>query len=332
MIRVVIGGQFGSEGKGSVVSWLARRYPLDLSIRIGSPNAGHTFMTPGGATYKMRQLPSTWAFSDAPIYLPAGAVLDREVLLTELEVLHKNGYKGEVYISPQAVVINEGHREQEKTITTGSTYSGTGAARASKCIRQAKLAWECSELAPYTRQPLIEAILADPNNSLLIETTQGFGLSLDSSYYPYCTSTNIDIYRALSDAEVPFGVHTIRPLLVLRTFPIRIAGNSGPLLQETNWQSLRDLYGDHIPDEKSTVTGNTRRAGEWDSKLARDALGRTQPSQVFLTFVDYIFPQITKTGITKEVDTWLHFLEGSMSRKIDWIGVGPGVFLPREVT
>ena len=43
MIDIVMGGQYGSEGKGSVVSWLAAQKKYDLVIRTGSPNAGHTF-------------------------------------------------------------------------------------------------------------------------------------------------------------------------------------------------------------------------------------------------------------------------------------------------
>jgi len=330
MIRVVIGGQFGSEGKGSVTSWLARRCKLDLVIRIGSPNAGHTFEGPDGTIFKMRQLPCSWAFSNAPICIPASAIVDTEVLLAELEMIRKGGYSGEVCISPLAAVIEDGHRMREDAILTGTVGTGTGAARAAKCLRQAKLISEFPDFVQYAKQDYVEDVLASPDSSILIETTQGFGLSLDGRYYPHCTSTNVDVYRALSDAGVPHGLHDIQALLVLRTFPIRIAGNSGPLFEETSWPRLRHLYGNHIPNEQSTVTQRTRRVGNWDSGAARSAIRYINPAQIFLTFVDYVFPDIVVGGIDVHVDAWLRFIEASLERSIDWVGVGPGRIIDRK--
>jgi adenylosuccinate synthase len=329
MITVVLGGQYGSEGKGSVVSWLARLHKYDLVIRTGSPNAGHTFLSPSGELIKLRQLPCTMLFQNTDVYIPAGAVINLDVLKDESARMRASGYKGTVHVSRFAAVIDEHEaREQEKLITSGTTGEGVGATRAAKCLRQAKLIkdfWAHDRSSAWS----VQHILGDPNKNILIEATQGFGLSMDGDAYPNVTSTNLDTYRVLSDAEVPFGVHQIEPWVVLRTFPIRIAGNSGFLFNETSWPALRAKYGNHIPDEQTTVTKKTRRVGEFDSTLSANACRRCGSAKIVLTFVDYVFPKIRETGVTDEVNHWLLHLEGMLSHPVDYLGIGIGELIPR---
>ena len=61
------------------------------------------------------------------------------------------------------------------------------------------------------------------------------------------------------------GVTRVTPWLTARVYPIRVAGNSGPLAGETTWEELG------LPEEKTTVTHKTRRVGQWDRKLIREA-------------------------------------------------------------
>lgn len=342
MITLVLGGQYGSEGKGSVVSWLAERFEFDLVIRTGSPNAGHTFKANQTALiqkdeiFKMRQLPCTWAFQNAPIYIPAGAVISLEVLEKEIKMVKANGYKGNIYVSPQASVIEDGAIQWEKMINTGTTGEGVGATRASKCLRNARLVSNFdSELQKMgcltsTHEDWYEVhhLIQNSDKHILIESTQGFGLSLDYRFYPFCTSTNLTTYRVLDDAEIPYGLHEVGVFLVLRTFPIRIAGNSGFLFNETSWDALRKQYGNHIPDEQTTVTKKLRRVGAFDPSLAQEAVKRNKPDLVVLTFVDYVFPNIEKSGITSEIKHWLVHMEAQIEHQIDYIGVGIGKLIP----
>jgi adenylosuccinate synthase len=325
MIRIVLGGQFGSEGKGSVVSWLAQREDFDLVIRTGSPNAGHTFRDKQGDLHKMRQLPCTWAFQDAPLYVPAGAVVSQQVLDREmLEVFH-GGFKGDVWVSPQAALIDRPAQELEDItqISSGTTHEGVGGARALKCLRKASLVGGMT--VPYeSGQREVYRLLHDPSSNILIEATQGFGLSMDSENYPFVTSTNLDTYRILSDAEVPFGVHHVETWMVLRTFPIRIAGNSGPLSGETSWADLQEKYGSHIPVEQTTVTKKTRRVGLFDVDLAKQAINRCGPEVLVLSFYDYL----QRWDVQKAVD-WLTSTEDQLGRTFDYLGVGIGELIRR---
>jgi len=331
MITVVLGGQYGSEGKGSVVSWLARNTKFDLVIRTGSPNAGHTFKDCAGTIFKMRQLPCTWAFQHTDVYVPAGAVVNLAVLESETKMMREDGWEGQVHVSPQASVISYEAMEQEKVISTGTTGEGVGATRAMKCLRQAKLVRDFyNEGNLRESQRVVHHLLSNPDKHILIEASQGYGLSMDRKEYPFCTSTNLDTYRVLSDAEVPAGVHhQTGVVLVLRTFPIRIAGNSGHLFNETSWEKLRLQYGNHIPDEQTTVTKKTRRVGEFDPELAQEAYHRCGANNVVLTFVDYVFPNIAETGVTKEVDHWVSHLEGLAGLNVNWLGIGIGEVIPR---
>lgn len=331
MITIVVGGQFGSEGKGSVVSWLAKNKPFDLAIRTGGPNAGHTFVIDrGNQTIKMRQLPCTWFDQpNTPVYLPAGAIIKREVFHAEVEMVRSMGYTGSVLVSRQAAVIEESVAEEmERDIRTGTTHEGIGATRALKCLRKARLAWEFGDLHKHLMvDGQIPRLLENRNTSILIESSQGFGLSMDGRFYPWVTSTNINPYALLAEAEVPFNRHSVAVWMVLRAFPIRIAGESGPLARETTWEALRAKYGEHIPNEHTTVTKKLRRVGEFDVLQATEAIERCRPTTVVLTFFDYLFPNIEKTGITGEARCAIHDMEAKLNHQVDYVGIGIGKLL-----
>jgi adenylosuccinate synthase len=327
-IKLVIGGQYGSEGKGSVVSWMAQKYNFDLAIRTGSPNAGHSFIKPNGEKVIMRQLPCTWAFQETPLYLPSGSIIDLDVLNTELGWLCESKFRSGIYVHPNAAIIEEDALETERAITTGTTGKGVGATRAKECLRTAKLIAQ-DEFGVFFNDEhhVISDIMNQPSADILIESTQGFGLSMDYKFYPYCTSTNIMPYQILQDADIPFDSHDVEVWMVIRTYPIRIAGNSGYLYKEIDWDILRERHGNHIPTEYTSVTKKVRRVGEFDTELVKDAIRFCNPHKIVLTFVDYLFPNILKTGITPTIRKYLLSLGDIIGRDIDYIGIGTGIIL-----
>ena len=85
---VVVGAQWGDEGKGKIVDLLAQR--SDLVCRYqGGPNAGHTIIV-GDETFKIRQTPSG-VISGKVSVIGAGCVVDPEVLIGELDELEARG-------------------------------------------------------------------------------------------------------------------------------------------------------------------------------------------------------------------------------------------------
>src|SRR2546425_9006 len=80
-VDVVVGGQYGSEGKGQISAHLSKEY--DLLVRVGGPNAGHAvFEEP--KPYKFQQLPSGTRKSQVRLLLGPGSVIDLKVLLREI--------------------------------------------------------------------------------------------------------------------------------------------------------------------------------------------------------------------------------------------------------
>src|SRR5207237_4826998 len=79
LVGVILGGQYGSEGKGHLAYHLARDY--DYLMRVGGPNAGHQVIWPDNSVYTHRLLPSGTLAGEANLLLGPGAVLDVALLL-----------------------------------------------------------------------------------------------------------------------------------------------------------------------------------------------------------------------------------------------------------
>ena len=73
-VAIVVGGQFGSEGKGKIALELSRRAPKKriLLVRVGGSNSGHTGYDKGGKRYALRQLPAGCIDRNVEVVFPAG--------------------------------------------------------------------------------------------------------------------------------------------------------------------------------------------------------------------------------------------------------------------
>jgi adenylosuccinate synthase len=138
---VIVGAQWGDEGKGKIVDLLAQE--SDLVCRYqGGPNAGHTIVV-DGETYKIRAIPSGIVAGVASA-IGAGCVVDPEVLIGELAELESRGHRtdGLVFVSGNAHLIMpwhvalDGARERRLgRLQIGTTRRGIGPAYADKATR-----------------------------------------------------------------------------------------------------------------------------------------------------------------------------------------------------
>jgi adenylosuccinate synthase len=137
---VVVGAQWGDEGKGKIVDLLAQR--SDVVCRYqGGPNAGHTIIT-GGETFKIRQTPSG-VISGKVSVIGAGCVVDPEVLLEELDDLAARGLDTSVVvvsgnahlIMPWHIAIDQASERRLGKLQIGTTRRGIGPAYADKASR-----------------------------------------------------------------------------------------------------------------------------------------------------------------------------------------------------
>src|SRR5207249_2305427 len=139
--------------------------------------------------------------------------------------------------------------------------------------------------------------LLDEEARVIIEGTQGFGLSvLHSPHYPSTTSRDTSAAAAASEAGVsPRDVDEV--VLVLRSYPIRVAGNSGPLANEVDWDTVAaDGGAEQELREYTSVTGLERRVGRFDPGIVRQAIRVNDPSLIVLNHVDYIDAHAGETG------------------------------------
>lgn len=139
---IVVGAQWGDEGKGKVIDILTSRAQHVVRPQGGN-NAGHTIII-GEDEYKLHLTPSGIFHPKVSCYLGAGLVIDPAVLIQELEQLNKRGIstKGRLFLSPAAHVIFPYHRtldclleESKKERSVGTTGRGIGPCYADKANR-----------------------------------------------------------------------------------------------------------------------------------------------------------------------------------------------------
>lgn len=311
-LEIVVGAQYGSEAKGHVTARLLdHRRKLDLvrnqgyagppwvNTRVAGPNAGHTAYDSTGRAWALRSVPvgATRPYPVTLVIAP-GSEVDLQVLVDEVEALNEAGllHNKTLYVDPNATLITDAHKEAERTHelvrTIGSTGKGIGAARANRIMRQAHrlvdntLAVERIRALPNVN---FTPYQYSPNDRVIIEGTQGYGLGMHGIHYPKCTSSDC---RAIDFCAMAGISPWNTPLLVwavARMYPIRVAGNSGYLKDETSWEELG------LPEERTTVTKKVRRVGLWDDELVRDAIyanGGGAHVQLALTMVDQRWPNL----------------------------------------
>jgi adenylosuccinate synthase len=335
-ISVVVGGQFGSEGKGKTALEIARRNAAAIVVRVGGTNSGHTAVV-GGRTWALRQLPVSVLASNTVAVLPPGALIDPEILTREVEELQLD--RRRLVVSRFATVITPEDRDAERrgglVDQIGSTGSGTGAALIRRVERHSKgivLAGHHPALKRYLGDT--SALMRDAlhkNRWIVIEGSQGFGLSvLHGGYYPSATSRDTTAAAFVGEAGMsPLDV--VEVTLVLRAHPIRVAGNSGKLIGETTWAKIAKSAG--LPEdykELTTATKKVRRVGRFDPSLVKRAIEANNPTRIVLNHFDYVHHAVRDHVFHVKALEFLSNVESSIGRKVDWVGTGPDRFIERS--
>lgn len=340
-ISLVVGGQFGSEGKGKVALEIARS-STEKSItlvRVGGPNSGHTGYSRNRKKFALRQLPAGCIDRNVDVIFPAGSYIDVDVLLDEIT---KVEYPQErIHISPFARVLVPEHKEWEAAAglsgSIGSTGSGVGAAVMASVARGANnfslpmvLAQDCAPLERFvfntktmipndTTEMMRESL--QKGGRIIVEGTQGFGLSLlDGGFGNKATSRSTTAAAALSEAGLsPLDVDDVT--LVIRSFPIRVAGNSGPLLGELDWDEVANQARKNEDlREFTTVTKKLRRVGSFDPEIVRRAIAANNPNRLVMNHLDYVGHPNELENPDSALSIFIANTEKSISRSIDWMG------------
>lgn len=355
-LQVVVGAQWGSEAKGAVTQYLTEREiqggRIPHVIRVAGPNAGHTGHDANGRSWALRQVPVAAVVPGTSILgIAAGSEIDLPVLLSEIDSLTKDGLLQDktLWVSGEATMIEDAHKFEEgaEGLVTkiGSTGKGIGAARADRIWRHAKRLIDDQPAVDELMDRGVAIASADSrpldlmaSTSVIIEGTQGYGLGLHAGYYPQCTSSDCRAIDFMAMAGVnAWEFDSCRVWAVARVYPIRVAGNSGPLKDETTWGALG------LPEERTTVTKKVRRVGLEDWDLVRRAVranGGSSFVQVALTMLDQKFPGVRDLRVEDiaykapellggDVGKYITDVQRQVDAKIGLITTGPntGSFL-----
>jgi adenylosuccinate synthase len=289
MKLVVIGAQWGDEGKGKVVDFLADG--ADIVLRYsGGANAGHTVVIQD-QTFKLHLIPSGVITPEKTAVLGIGMVVDLENLFEELGGLQSRGvsWKGRVLLSDRAHLVLPGYKEldrkrdAERKIPIGTTGRGIGITYALKAhrdgIRVGDLfdpdVWEKlsgeekAYLDPYRERirdmvvDVSDYVYKHRNSNIMFEGAQGTMLDLDLGTYPFVSSgISCAAGAAIGGGTGPHSID--RVVGVFKAYCTRV-GN-GPFPSEFTEQrdgSLGDTIRE-IGKEYGVTTGRPRRCGYLD--------------------------------------------------------------------
>nr|WP_321350570.1 adenylosuccinate synthetase [uncultured Methanoregula sp.] len=322
---IIVGGFFGDEGKGKVVAHIAHKdKPVIISRGGVGPNAGHTVQV-GTKEYGVRMVPSGFVYKEAKLCIGSGVLVDPRVLKHEVEML---GVQGRVFVDKRCGIITEDHIARDKgsahlSKKIGSTGSGCGPANSDRVMRVSPQAKDVPELAEYLLDvPFAIDEALKKNETVLLEGTQGFGISLYYGTYPFVTSKDTSASQIAADNGVgPTKIDDV--IVVFKAYPTRVG--EGPFSTEMSFEKS-DAMG---IQEFGTVTHRKRRIGGWDGDMARYSAMINGCTQAAITGIDRVdescFGVKEYSRLTKKAKDFLKQAEEDIGSPITLISTGPEI-------
>lgn len=211
---IVVGTQWGDEGKGKVIDYLAEQ--ADMVVRHqGGNNAGHTVVV-GDAEYKLHLIPSGILYPDKLCVIASGVVVDPKVLLDEIAYLHTRGISTDrLRVSADAHLIMPYHElldglaeDRAGAHKLGTTRRGVGPAYMDKAARVGLRVGDL--LRPATFAARLKRVLEEKNRLLArAYDMEGFDfddvlqtyLAYGEAMRPYIANTSVVINDAIDAGE-----------------------------------------------------------------------------------------------------------------------------------
>ncbi len=284
---IIVGCQFGDEGKGKVIDFLAKDYDIVARFQGGS-NAGHTVMV-NDKTFKLHQIPSG-IISGKEVMLGNGMVIDPKALIEEIRLLKQSGINADkISISERAHVVTAAHKELDgKDTKIGTTKQGIGPAYADKVARKGLRIKDVADDYPEIKKYITDVSLKinqaiDQCKNILLEGAQGTLLDVDHGTYPFVTSSN----TVAGGACVGLGIGPTKidkVIGVSKAYTTRVG--TGPFPTE-----LKGALGENIRDkgkEFGTTTGRPRRCGWLDLVMLKYAKVVNGVDELVITKLDVL--------------------------------------------
>lgn len=324
-VTVVVGGFFGDEGKGKIISHLVQNVEVVARGGVG-PNAGHTVVV-GDKEYKLRMVPSGFAGKNVEkLLIGPGVLVNPEVLLKEIEMTNS---ETKLYCDPKCGIISDEHIKRDKsdahlTGTVGTSGSGTGPANEDRVKRNLLLAQDCPELRNYLIDVPLELHKAlEKGQSILLEGTQATHLSLWHGTYPHVTSKDITASAICSDVGIgPTKITDV--VVVFKAFVTRVGS---PKAEKMPGELTEDETKKRGWVEYGTVTQKLRRAAPFNLELAHRSMMLNGATKIAVTKLDVLFPvdehKRNYSDLSNEAKKWISEKENQLGMIFSWIGTGP---------
>ena len=297
----VIGAQWGDEGKGKIIDFLAEKAAI-IARYSGGNNAGHTVINDAG-TFKLHLVPSGICWPHTMNVIGNGVVVDPEVLLKEIGENNLDPSRLAVsdrahLIMPYHVVLDQLEEAKRGNAAIGTTGRGVGPAYVDKVSRQGlrvgelldpeELALRLPEIVAFKNEIITKIYGGDPvnvddifaltkkwatelaeyirpvENLIIVEGAQGALLDLDHGTYPYVTSSNPTVGGTLTGLGM--GPRSYGGVAgVFKAYCTRVG--AGPFPTEIHGEEgdrIREMAG-----EFGVTTGRARRIGWFDGVAAK---------------------------------------------------------------
>ena len=316
---IVVGAQWGDEGKGKIIDILAENY--DIIVRYqGGNNAGHTVVI-GDKQFILHLIPSGILHKKKLCIIGNGVVIDPKALLDEISMLEKKGIKvdGNLLISESAHVIFPYHKviDKRRGAKIGTTGRGIGPCYVDKMARcgirmvdlinkdslrrrlEANL--EDSEEFDFdkiyreylnygkkikkyfTNVPIVLNKAISKKKRVLFEGAQGTLLDIDHGTYPYVTSSSATAGGALTGSGVgPTKIN--KAIGVVKAYTTRVG--EGPFPTEFKDDLMEKIRSKG--KEFGATTGRARRCGWFDAVIVRHSVIINGLSEIAVTKLDVL--------------------------------------------
>lgn len=313
---VIVGIQWGDEGKGRIVDYYAQRYGVVARFG-GGDNAGHSIRV-GETKLALRIVPSGVLAQDCELFIGGGTVVSLPGLIAELESLAKIGVDlSRIRISDRAHVVFPYHAAADKASeqalgshAIGTTGRGIGPAYVDRVARtgitfgdllqpdvlaqrlalrgHSDLLQETAALAGRVAPHVVDGVAylhgaLESGRKVLIEGAQGSLLDVGYGTYPYVTSSHTIAGGACTGLGIgPTAIGNV--VGVVKAYCTRVGG--GPFPSE-----LDDAAGERLRAqgaEFGVVTGRPRRCGWFDAVAAKYAARLNGLTSVVITKLDVL--------------------------------------------
>jgi adenylosuccinate synthase len=251
IVDVVIGMQYGDEGKGKIANQMAASGEYDYVVRFnGGGNAGHTIYLNGEKI--VTHLVPCGILHGIHSVIGNGCVINTQKLFDELAYLEGLGFDTTLLkIAENAHIITQDHIDEDsKDTTIGTTRTGNGPCYKDKVGRTGLRAKDVSELKSYLVD--MYSLIHSSPKKFLAEGAQGYWLDIDFGDYPYVTSSNTGVGAVLNNG---FNYQQIWNVVgVIKCYSTYVGAKEYQQMHDDRFEQLRE-----IGQEYGATTGRPRQ-------------------------------------------------------------------------